>query len=135
MNRHTTLRPLRAALFLAPLFAPLAARADRAATLVHLEIGGTAAPYQVELSLTDRGCATSSDTRDRWQYEIKVCREGGDEATPALSFEVLRSERTSQGPRTQRAQIHGILARGKRVPLATQRGDGGTPLEVTALVR
>lgn len=109
--------------------------ADKAPALVHIEVGGAATPYQVELSLPERGCASSNDTQERWQHDLKVCREGGDAAAPVLSFDILRNEHTPKGTHVQRAHVQSALPHGKRALIVSQRGEGATPLLVTATVR
>lgn len=126
---------LRAVSLCLSTLAATAAFAGPPVPSLRLEIGGAEVPYEVELALPDRGCAVSSDSRDRWQHEVKVCREGGDDAAPVLSFEILRSERGRDGVHTQRAQIRGALPRGQRTILASQRGEGTTPLLVSATLR
>jgi hypothetical protein len=90
----------------------------------------------VELLLTlsdTHGCASASEKRRDRQYDVTVCRDGGDDIAPILSFDVERVLHREQGSEQRRLRVKARVALGKPVRVA-RYGEGKSALDATATV-
>lgn len=72
----------------------------------------------VKVTLTlvgEHGCASVETSQTTLGYELTVCREGGEAASPVMAFVVKRSERTKDGSTHRKLSVASRMAAGKRV--------------------
>jgi hypothetical protein len=109
-----------------------AARADEPSLVVDVDVAG--------LSLTlplagEHACASAQTVRGAIDYEVKVCREGGEPAAPVLSFEVGRDQKVGDAVQRERFRATTRVAAGKRAVIARVSAADGSKTEITAGVR
>lgn len=109
---------------------------DPASFSVDVVLGsGDQAPLTLTLALADaHGCAEVKESRRDAAYQVKVCREGGDDSAPILAFDVERNLHGAQGTETRHIRVKARLALGKEARVG-RYGEGKSVLEVMARVR
>lgn len=92
------------------------------------------APVELLLTVVDtHGCASASEKRRDRQYEITVCRDGGEDSAPILSFDVERVLHREQGSEQRRLRVKARITTGKAVRVA-RYGEGKSALDATVTV-
>lgn len=90
--------------------------------------------FRATLSVAgDRGCASVAADQGAVGYELKLCRDGGTDAAPVLSFEVTRTTRGKE-LQTSRFRMSSRLATGKRAVVGAL-AIGGRTSELAAEVQ
>lgn len=93
------------------------------------------APLSLSLTLSGtEGCASVDDRRASGELHVQVCRDGGDDRTPVLSFHIDRVLNLEKGTERRQFRVKLKMAVGKS-QLIGRFGEGDTAMELTASVR
>jgi hypothetical protein len=130
----------------------------------HAESGGDALTIDLEIAekggnnpadalsstlslVGEHGCASVETHRGMVAYDIDICREGGDSATPILKFTISRNESfppaspsapsaaVSQGISHQKFKLTSKLKLGQKTVLGTLNYNDGMKTHLTATLR
>ena len=130
-----------------------AAESGGDALTIDLEIaekGGTSPADALSSTLSlvgEHGCASVETHRGMVAYEIDVCREGGDSATPIVRFTISRNESfptappstpsapVAQGLTHQKFKLTSKLKLGQKTVLGTLTYNDGMKTHLTAALR
>lgn len=118
---------------------PAVAVAEAKDTSISVDVDLTeSAPRQDDQVLTftlalarDHDCASAETSQGATDYQVKVCREGGD----ILSFEVQRTEHTKDGGTLRKVRASSKLAAGKRTVIAKIARGATDATEIAAEVK
>lgn len=92
-------------------------------------------PVTIHLVLSgSEGCASVDDRNTQGELHVHVCRDGGEDERPVLSFSVERTLNLDEGTERRRFHVKSKLALGLR-RLMGRFGEGSSAMELAATVR
>lgn len=83
----------------------------------------------------EHGCASADARQARVSYEVEVCREGGERATPVLRVNISRNQSSAQPFSSKKFKVTSQLPIGERAVLGRLHYSDGVETQVTASVR
>jgi hypothetical protein len=81
----------------------------------------------------DRDCASAREQLTEVDVDVRVCRDGGGDDAPVLTFDVERVVRRANGTERKVLRAKARVALGRAVPIA-RAGEGAGRVDVTARV-
>ncbi len=133
-------------IFLAAVLSGLCDGAARAETdpgslSVEIEIAernGQQAPEALVTTLVlfgEHGCASADARQAKVSYEVEVCRDGGERATPVLRVNIARNANAAQPSSSKQFKVTSQLPVGQRALLGRLHYSDGIETQLTASVR
>lgn len=117
------------------------AETDPGSLSVEIEIAERNGPQAPEALVTtlvlfgEHGCASADARHAKVSYEVEVCRDGGERATPVLRVNIARNASAAQPSSSKKFKVTSQLPVGQRALLGRLHYSDGIETQLTASVR
>lgn len=142
MSRQLIKSVFLGAAALSGLVAPAARAETEAGSLsVDIEIAERTSKESPEALVTtlvlfgEHGCASADTRQAKVSYEVEVCRDGGERATPVLRVNISRHQSSAQPFSSKKFKVTSQLPIGQRAVLGRLHYSDGVETQLTASVR
>ena len=142
MNRQWIQSVFIGAAALSGLACPAAYAETEAGSLsVDIEIAERTSKESPEALVTtlvlfgEHGCASADARQAKVSYEVEVCRDGGERASPVLRVNIARNQSSAQPFSSKKFKVTSQLPIGQRAVLGRLHYSDGVETQVTASVR